>query len=334
MSWVERWWFEQDKRYLIPALILLLPLVPLFWLVTSIRRFGYQRGWFFVAQPPVPLIVVGNLSVGGNGKTPMSIALIEHLKSQGYRPGLVSRGYGGQSENYPLLVTAEVNAKICGDEPKLISLRTDIPVVVGPDRVACCERLVQQGVDVIISDDGLQHYRMGRSIEIVVVDAKRQFGNGFLMPFGPLREGKRRLASVDFVVANGEHPDYEHVMTLEPQPIQSVGKQSNKPLPTAFHAVCAIGHPERFFHTLHQEGVQLIDTHAFSDHHQFSAEDFQPFYDEQVLMTEKDAVKCAAMEIADHLWYLPVDAKLSEDFYAKIDASLQHFNIRQNSHDN
>ncbi|MGL4206002.1 MAG: tetraacyldisaccharide 4'-kinase, partial [Aeromonadaceae bacterium] len=241
------------------ALWLLSPLSLLFGLVSLLRRQFYRLGWAQAYRPPVPVVIVGNLSVGGNGKTPVVIWLVEQLQAAGWRPGVVSRGYGGKAQVYPLLLSAQTTAAECGDEPRLIADRCGVPVAVAPKRAEAVKALLATGqVDVIICDDGLQHYALARDLELVVVDGERRFGNGHLLPMGPLREGLWRLAQVDAVICNGgQAAPGEYPMTLQPQALRSLLPQSGSlPQGARVDALAGIGHPPRFFNTLRQLGYQ------------------------------------------------------------------------------
>ena len=292
---------------------LLSPLSLLFWLITALRRQAYQLGWMPRYRAPVPVIVVGNLSVGGNGKTPVVIWLVETLRAAGWQPGVVSRGYGGKAAVYPLLLTAETPAAECGDEPRLIADRCGVPVAVAPKRAEAVQALLATGqVDLIICDDGLQHYALARDLELVVVDGERRFGNGHLLPMGPLREGLWRLGQVDAVLCNGgaAQPG-EYPMALLAQTVQPLLPQERGlPTHTQVDAMAGIGHPPRFFNTLRQLGYDLQQTVAFADHQSFDAKALaKQFSDRPLLMTEKDAVKCREFAQANW-WYLPVAAQL------------------------
>lgn len=283
---------------------LLWPLQLLLRTLVFLRRTFYRIGLFKSTKLNVPVIVIGNITVGGTGKTPLAIYLIELLKSQGYKPGLISRGYGGKSEQYPLTVTKSTSATECGDEPFLIRRRTKVPVVVDPIRARGAKELENLGCDIIICDDGLQHYALQRDIEIVVIDGNRKLGNGWLMPFGPLREPQSRLKRADYIVINGKD------MVLEPDTIQAINGHDNQ-LQKTFTAVAAIGNPERFYQTLEGLGYQF-ERQSFPDHYEFSKQDFESFQT-NIVMTEKDAVKC--LSFADERFYfLPVSAKLSKQF--------------------
>jgi len=251
---------------------------------------------------PAPVIVVGNIAVGGTGKTPVVQGLVEALRAQGWRPGVVSRGYGGRGGDGPLRVTAEGDAAVTGDEPLLIHLRTGVPVMVGADRVAAARALLASGeVDVIVSDDGLQHYRLGRDVELCVVDGQRGLGNGARLPAGPLREPESRLREVDHVLVNGGDWVPAAVawsrFQLQPGvPYRLDGGEAPSTLAAwrgrRVHAVAGIGNPQRFFDTLRDAGMTVVP-HAFPDHHAYDGRDLpSPDPGCPVLMTEKDAVKC------------------------------------------
>ncbi|BDX06917.1 tetraacyldisaccharide 4'-kinase [Planctobacterium marinum] len=296
--------------------LLLLPISAVFWGLSALRRFCFSIGLTKIHKLPVPVVVIGNINVGGNGKTPLVIYLSSYLKQQGFRPGIVSRGYGGKAAQYPMTVEKHSDPAHSGDEPLFIKHRVNCPVVVDPNRVRGAQALItKHGCNVILSDDGLQHYRLGRDIEIAVVDGQRRQGNGYLLPAGPLREGKWRLKTVDFVVVNGgKLQGDEYMMSLEPGQLVNVKfKGQTKPLNQIsgpVYAAAGIGNPGRFFTLLGNKGVKLEKTFAFPDHHQYKESDLP---DGTVLMTEKDAVKCTDFA-KDNWWFLPVSAKLTETF--------------------
>ncbi|MCE5232992.1 MAG: tetraacyldisaccharide 4'-kinase [Mizugakiibacter sp.] len=293
------------------------PVAALYGGAVALRRALYRHGWLAAQRLPLPVLVVGNLSVGGTGKTPLTIALVEALRARGFSPGVVSRGYGGTRGGNRLLDDAS-DPREDGDEPCLIRARTGAPVAVGRDRPAAARLLLAPGVDVVIADDGLQHYRLARDLEICVIDGDRRFGNGRLLPAGPLREPPARLDAVDFRVCNGGVAAPGEVqMTLEARQAEAlVGAERPRPL-AAFagqrvHAVAGIGNPERFFAELRAQGIAVI-AHAFPDHHRFVPADLAFGDSLPVLMTEKDAVKCRPFA-APRWWSLPVSAKLAPDF--------------------
>lgn len=297
-------------------MILLSPFSLLFWMLSALRRKLFTFGILSSEKLPVPIIVVGNISVGGNGKTPVVIKLAQWLRQQGYHPGVLSRGYGGKSKQYPLSVDTGSLASVVGDEPVLMRQHLACPMVVDPVRSRGAKMLHQQfKCDVIICDDGLQHYALERDIEIVVMDGKRRSGNGFLLPMGPLREGKWRLKSADFVIVNGGMVNSgEHLMSLEPGKLVNVKYPNKSKSLSEFKkpliAIAGIGNPQRFFNLLNSKQVKLKKCLSFADHYQFNEGDLPK---ETLLMTEKDAVKCREFAHEDW-WYLPVSAKLSEQF--------------------
>ncbi len=296
-----------------PLLWPLLPLAALFLAVTTLRRALYRRGLLRSVRLPVPVVVVGNITVGGTGKTPLLIHLAGELVARGYRVGVVSRGYGGQGGPRPRQVTPESDPLADGDEPVLIARRCAVPVAVGVDRPAAAQLLVDAGCNLILSDDGLQHYRLARDVEIAVIDGERGLGNGWPLPAGPLREPPARLASVDAVVVNGTAQPGALAMTLVPGRLCRVSDPNDcralaELAGSRVHAVAGIGHPARFFATLRRAGLTVVE-HPFPDHHPFRAEEIR-FGDAgvPVLMTAKDAVKCGSIAGPEH-WYLEVTAQ-------------------------
>lgn len=299
--------------------LLLLPLAGLFRVAAALRRW-WLRGRDGGRRLAAPVIVVGNIAVGGTGKTPLIIALAESLRSTGLRPGVISRGYGGRAGAQPCVVTADSSADAVGDEPLLIATVTGCPVVVGADRRrAAVHLLAGSPVDLILSDDGLQHYGLHRDLEIVVIDADRGLGNGHCLPAGPLREPAARLASVDIVVVNGVGfvpPRSFSTMRIVPLHFRHLAsgeliKPEDWPHGPAIHAVAGIGNPARFATTLAELGL-IPRLHAFPDHHRFSAADLDFGDTLPVVMTAKDAVKCTAYA-GPRLWVLDVAAQLPEE---------------------
>lgn len=292
----------------------LLPATGLYLLVSHVRR-AYLR-YFREEQFPVPVIVVGNVTVGGVGKTPLVIALALQLKARGLRVGIVSRGYGGKREVPLQEVFVDSNPSIVGDEPLLLSQKTACPVVVAKRRVLAVRYLLQKyQSQVILSDDGLQHYALGRAIEIAVVDGTRGLGNGFCLPAGPLRERAGRLSKVDFIVVNGGVWPNAYRMDLVPGAFTQLksglpiaGSDLQKPMA----AVAAIGNPERFFTTLRDMGL-AFQAYPFPDHYRFEERDWR-FDEKTVVMTEKDAVKCRAFA-TEAMVVLPVTTHLSDEFW-------------------
>ena len=298
-----------------PWLALLTPLEMLFKWAQQRRRQSYLKGAKPVYRAPVPVIIVGNISVGGVGKTPLTIYLAELLRAEGYYPGIVSRGYSAGSKHFPLSVTANTSPLEAGDEPVLLAKRSGCPVVIDPQRPRAVTHLLADHpqCNVIISDDGLQHYPLARDIEIAVVDGSRGVGNGRCLPVGPLREPPERLASVDFVIVNGENSQQIAGFNLQTKVVALVnlvtgeqaclqdwqGKQVN--------AIAGVGNPQRFFDGLSAAGIQ-VQPKAFKDHHPFVAADLAFNNGLPVIMTEKDAVKCQPFATADH-WYVRIDAE-------------------------
>lgn len=321
---IERIWSGRS-----PLWLLLWPLSLLYGAITWLIRLSFQRGWRKSWRAPCPVIVVGNLTAGGNGKTPVVIWLVQALQQRGLRPGVVSRGYGGKAERYPLLVTAETSTMQAGDEPVLIVQRTQVPLAVAPRRRQAVEALLAaHDLDVIITDDGLQHYALQRDREIVVVDGMRRFGNGWWLPAGPMRERASRLREVDAVIVNGGEAQVNEIaMTLQPGlavNLISGATATLSELPEIV-AMAGIGHPPRFFNTLQQQGVKTVAEVAFADHHAYSEEELRLLTrdDQCLLMTEKDAVKCRSFA-RPNWWYLPVDAQLQGAAVATLLDDITH----------
>jgi tetraacyldisaccharide 4'-kinase len=300
-----KFWYKKSL-----AIYPLIPFSLIYRVVVSIKRLGYQRGWCKTTQFSVPVIVIGNLTVGGTGKTPFLIALANYLVTQGFKPGVVSRGYGAKARQFPLVVTPESDPVQAGDEPVLIARRTKCPVVIAPNRVAAVKTLLAQNdCDVVLSDDGLQHYAMGRALEIALVDGQRRFGNGWCLPAGSLREPVQRLGTVDFIVCQGEPEPGEWRMQLKPGELYNL-RDPNRKFSDAkgrvVHAMAGIGNPSRFFQQLRDLGF-VVSEHTFPDHYSYCPTDVDFGPDAIVIMTEKDAVKCLKFT-ADNLWCLPVTA--------------------------
>lgn len=314
-------WYEES-----PGVSVLQPLSWLYGAVVSARRKAYERGWAQSHAIGRPVIVVGNLTVGGTGKTPLTIWLANHLRQRGFEVGLVSRGYG-REQNGLRMVNYKSHWRQVGDEPLILHRRTGCMTLVGGDRVAAARALAAQGARVILADDGLQHLRLQRDCEIVVIDGSRGLGNGQLLPAGPLRESGVRAGVADALVINGGAGG-EPVRGLPPElaatalrmqlvagearqvagggPAQPLEAFRGRPL----HAVAGIGHPQRFFADLRARGLEIIE-HPFPDHHAFSAADLAFGDGLAVLMTEKDAVKCRKLA-GPRLWYVPVEATFNE----------------------
>lgn len=311
----------QGSRWLWP----LKPLGALYQWGMARREQAYRNGKKQVWQAPVPVIVVGNITLGGTGKSPLVAWLASWLVAQGWSPGIVSRGYGGKAAHYPLLVTPDTEVAESGDEPLMLAQQTGLPVVADPKRVRGVQALIKAGCDIILSDDGLQHLALGRDIELLVIDGARGLGNGRCLPAGPLRESKHRLQRVDAVIVNGQverplpasAPAAVTTMQLAPRCWRRLEDGARFPLaPLPFtlpvHAVAGIGHPERFFRTLAGLGVNG-DWHPLADHQSFSAEALNFTDSRPVIMTAKDAVKCYALA-PPNSWVLDVEATLPPEF--------------------
>ncbi|MDO9105941.1 MAG: tetraacyldisaccharide 4'-kinase [Methylovulum sp.] len=306
-KWAEKIWYKD------PFIgVWLMPLGFIFSDIVRFRKYLYRVGVLKTHHLPVPVIVVGNITVGGTGKTPLIIWMARFLKASGYQPGIISRGYGGQAASWPQSVTGSSSAESVGDEALLLSKHSACPVVVGPLRVEAAQQLLSQAdCTVILCDDGLQHYALHRDIEVAVIDGARRFGNGYCLPAGPLREPINRLQTVDLVIVNGEkYEDNEYAMQLVGDTAINMLSGEQKPLAefakVECHALAGIGNPDRFFNKLAAAGL-ICTSSSFPDHYQFQADDIV-FSDQQpVLMTEKDAVKCTGFAGAQH-WYVPVAA--------------------------
>jgi tetraacyldisaccharide 4'-kinase len=295
---------------------LLLPLSWLYCAVVRLRRLGFRRGWLRSRRLPVPVIVVGNLTVGGTGKTPLVLYLAALLRARGWTPGIITRGYGGQAASWPQRVGPRSDPRLVGDESVLLARRSGCTLAAGPDRTAAGRLALQHGgCDILISDDGLQHYALRRDLEILLIDGERGLGNGRCLPAGPLREPPSRLTTVDLVLykgGSGPHP--EHVMRLVPGAAVNLAAPERRRDLADFRgervlAVAGIGSPEAFFARLEALGLE-IERRPFPDHHGYSRADAAAWAERTVIMTEKDAVKCAPLA-TEHHWYLPVEAHLS-----------------------
>lgn len=319
---LQRHWYRSSLDV---VTMLLLPLSWLFAGIVALRRFFYRLKIKKTIKLSVPVIVVGNITVGGTGKTPVVVWLANELRKQGFRPGIVSRGVGGQQQMNPRWVRTSSDPKIVGDEAVLLSQKSQCPMVIGIDRVkAARELLSKSNCNIVISDDGLQHYRLGRDIEIAVVDGDRQFGNKHFLPAGPLRESLARLKEVDFVLVQGkkvEALDNSFAMQLCGDEVVALTSLQQKFPLTHFqnkrvHAVAGIGNPTRFFAALRAQGLIVVE-HAFPDHYLFNAKDFEFGDQDPIVMTEKDAVKCH--DFADaRFWCLPVELKIENNLNEKL----------------
>jgi tetraacyldisaccharide 4'-kinase len=322
MAWLERHWYGVT-----PVSFLLFPLSLVFRVAVAVRRALYRVGALKTIRMPVPVVVIGNLTVGGTGKTPLVMWLVGFLRARGMRPGIVSRGYGGR-QAAPAAVSATSNAALCGDEAVMLAQCCGAPVWVGRDRAQTAKALLAAapGCNVIVSDDGLQHYRLERDVEVVVVDGRRGAGNGLLLPAGPLREPASRLKAVDAIVVNVSESAAIGVKGIAPAAyamaftgsvFYNLLNSDRHAGPELFrgrrvHAVAGIGRPERFFHHLRRLGIDFT-AHPFPDHHAFSADDLAFADAECIVMTEKDAVKCRDFAHERH-WVLPVAAELDPAF--------------------
>jgi tetraacyldisaccharide 4'-kinase len=322
MKRLDYYWYTRS-----PWLLLLTPLSLLFRIIVRLRRFAYRSGLLRSHRVSLPVIIVGNITAGGTGKTPLVIWLAGYLRGKGYRPGIISRGYGGKASSWPQQVRPDSDPAMVGDEAVLMAGATHCPMAVGPDRVATARALIEYSdCDVILSDDGLQHYALQRDIEIIVIDGVRRFGTGFSLPAGPLREPVKRLQEVDLVVINGLGSGNEHQMRMNPGDVHSLLDAGNTRRLSDFHghavhAVAGIGNPERFFQSLQQQGMQ-VEKHVFPDHYQYTSADIRFDDNKPVIMTEKDAVKCRNFA-TENDWYIPVTVQMSADFCQQLDTFLE-----------
>jgi len=313
------WWFDGAR---VP--VWARALSRLYARLTRLRHWLYRRGFKRIVKVPVPVIVVGNLIAGGSGKTPLVIALVERLSAAGFTPGVASRGYGREHSRHARWVDVETAPKLGGDEPVLIARRTGVKVRVDANRAAAAQALIAAGCDVIICDDGLQHYGLHRDLEIEVIDGQRGYGNGRLIPAGPLREPAERGERCDFRVVNiGD--DESFTLPYWPMYLECTHAQpltGTRPVPLSrfqgmrIHAVAGIGHPERFFTMLRVQGLAIVP-HAFPDHHLYTPEDLHFSSALPILMTEKDAVKCTGFAGED-MYHLPISARLPEAFWVTL----------------
>ncbi|PXX90836.1 tetraacyldisaccharide 4'-kinase [Marinobacter vulgaris] len=322
---VDRLWYGGKRP--------LWPLYPLAWLYRAIAESRRRRAWQARDEKiPVPVVVVGNITAGGTGKSPLTGALTALLQEHGWQPVILSRGYGGKAYHYPLQVNGETDPEVAGDEPVMLAAESGCPVVVDPDRKRGALWALEQKLgDILVCDDGLQHYRLPRDIELAVFDAARGLGNGALIPVGPLREPQERLNSVDYVITNGGRLDeiehqHQFTMTLAATELRNLvsgdtlspDRLQGQPV----RAVAGIGNPSRFFDTLTSLGAQ-VRSRALPDHHRFTPEDLQAEAGEWLVMTAKDAVKCRGFA-PDNAWALVVKARLPEPFREAFIASVNH----------
>ena len=316
MKWLVNSWYHPH-----PIRWLLLPISTLYCITIWLRKQAYQIGLFKQHQRTIPVIIIGNITVGGTGKTPCVIWLAKQLIAAGFRPGIISRGYGGRANSYPQHVTPQSDPAIVGDEPVIISRHTHCPIAVAPQRIKALDYLLKQhDCTVIIADDGLQHTALGRDIEIIVVDGQRLFGNGLCLPAGPLREPLSRLKHIDFVIYNGDH-DHEFNMAItQGMAVNLIDNTLTQPLSYfsdhTVHAIAGIGNPDRFFEQLTKQGL-TVQQHPFADHHNFQASDLAFGDDIPIIMTEKDAVKCQSYA-TKNMWFIPIEATISGKLDQKI----------------
>ena len=310
-SWLNSIWYDRAA----PPWWMV-PLSLTYGAVSGSRRFLYVHRLRKASRISCPVVVVGNVSVGGTGKTPLVCWLVAHLTERGYKPGIVTRGYGGSSREVRR-ITPDDDPLVVGDESILLARRTGAPVAIGRDRPAAAQLLAGDGCNVIVSDDGLQHYALARDCEVVVIDGDRRFGNGWLLPAGPLRETRSRLSVANAIVVNGGRALLEGALSMRLEAKTAVALSGGRILPLKdfaggqVHAVAGIGNPGRFFQLLESFGLSVVP-HAFADHHPFSAQDLDLPGDLPILMTEKDAVRCAAFA-NDRLACVPVTAQFSLD---------------------
>lgn len=335
---IEYWY----RKSLHPITFLLLPLSWVFGFIVATRRWLYRKGLFKTQKFTVPVIVVGNITVGGTGKTPFVIWLANFLQEHGFKPGIVSRGYGGKEHSRPYWIRSQSTAVEAGDEAILLAQKTNCPVVVSANRAAAVKAIMNNThCNIVITDDGLQHYAMSRDLEIVMIDSMRQFGNKRLLPAGPLREKLSRLKSADFVVTNysvrgaahhevsqySMHLILSHLISLKSLEEIEVAKFNSKRV----HAVAGIGNPYQFFAALKQLGFDVIE-HMFPDHYLYQAHDLEFGDDLPVVMTEKDAVKCMSFA-SDRFWYVNViarmNAKLEHDLVSKLKMLGGSYNVEE-----
>lgn len=332
-SLVDRLWYGKSRP--------LWFLAPLSWLYLAISSSRRRKAWQTMGSAlPAPVVVIGNITAGGTGKSPLTGWLVAELQAAGWQPVIISRGYGGTSSQYPLLVDANTDPAIAGDEPVMLARSTQCPVVVDPQRRRGATWALEQKLgNILVCDDGLQHYLLPRDIELAVFDGVRGIGNGAIIPVGPLREPVSRLSSVDYVVVNGgeavpgesssdfqgvEHSQI-HAMALEPTSLIHVKTGETRPVSDLrgqpVRAVAGIGNPGRFFDTLRDLGAQVEEA-PFSDHHGFKASDLKTSAGQWLLMTSKDAVKCQSIA-PDNAWALSVQARLSQNFSVQIMSDIR-----------
>lgn len=325
-KWLTKKWYQREFSF---ALLPLLPLSWLFYFLQMVRKIAYQKSWLPSYAVSVPVIVVGNITLGGNGKTAFVIWLAKWLQQKGFKPGIILRGVGASQNRTPTLISENDDPKEMGDEAILLARQTKLPVVIGKARVEAAKHLINTNpCDIIISDDGLQHYRLKRNIEFLLIDEMRQFGNQKLIPAGPLREPLSRITSTDFVITRGNNAEN----AIHYKPLHFVNIKDNqliKPLDfftgVDANVVTAIGNPYQFIHLL---SSLKIKSHAkfFPDHHQYQQTDFDlQHHHFPLIMTAKDAVKCQTL-VNDNAWYLEIETIVSDALQNKIAAKLLSIN--------
>lgn len=332
MNLINLIWYQKINIKNFIFIFVLFPFSCLFYIVSLIRRLLFIYGFKRQFKSKVPLVIIGGVSVGGSGKTPFCISLIKHLSEKGLKVGVLSRGYHSDNSSYPVKVELSTDAKICGDEPKLMKMssQNDICIYVNPKREGAIRALEKEGVDVILSDDGLQHYAMQRDIEIVVLDAKRMLGNGLLLPAGPNREGMWHVKKADFVVVNGKSDTEYHTMLLKPNKPISLKNffdhGSDSDVISKFTDVIAmsgIGNPQRFYNTLNQMNYNIADTISIANHAVASDSDIIKACEKYpVLMTAKDAVKYSHLKDCKNLYVVTVDGHIDDEFFECFDRKL------------
>ncbi|OZB33889.1 MAG: tetraacyldisaccharide 4'-kinase [Ferrovum sp. 34-44-207] len=335
-QWFLDIWYSQRVNWLF------VPLSGLFRFLINIRTWLYTYGFIKSHALPVPVLVVGNITVGGTGKTPLVISLCQWLKEKGFQPGVITRGYQGQIKDVALIKEGD-GASLVGDEPLLIFQEAKVPVAVGKDRYLAGLELLKEypEIDIVLSDDGLQHYRLQRDMEIVVIDGLRELGNEYLLPAGPLREPKSRLNSVDAVIVNGatQQHTFTHQCLFTMQLVAdywvnvkdiSLIEEANLFTDQPCYVTCAIGNPGRFMQTLHLLNIEVLNTRFFEDHHAYQEKDLQGWDQHKILMTEKDGIKCKTFA-PSNAWMLKVHAHVDKAFYQWLEAKLSQWRVKHGS---
>ena len=341
-NWVQQIWYGGSRLHW-----LLLPFSWIYAAIIKVRRFLYSSGVFRSQSVSAPVVIVGNITVGGTGKTPLTIWLAQQLAERGYKPGIISRGYRGMVGPKPMEVAADSDPAVVGDEAVLMANRSECPVVVHPDRVAAAKLAIDLGANVIVSDDGLQHYRLARDFEIAVMDGTRRHGNQQLLPAGPLREPVSRLQSSDQVLVQREYEDtadrschwsarpaveFKLIASAICRPDNSEIRNIEDFSGSKVHALAGIGNPDRFFRVLEAREIEVI-RHPLADHAEITQDDLDFDDDLDVLMTEKDAVKCRSLDTSK-CWFVPVDVAIddadAEDLLTRI---LQRISPQENAKD-